>query len=451
MANASLSCGGNALALLTISGRPVLYGTLCNFRVTPTVMCRDTHAHTRFARVFNSSCYWALLDQDGEFYFAAHWFNSDTMHVPRAIFGGSKVSCVAFGIEHVLLLTTDNNLFAGGFEKSCALGPGRQVHGGVFVDMLNHMRSQHSLRVLQKLDHDEITVAGRLLGVVCVQCMSGVWTQHGVWLWGVGAGAFLAQDKHAQYRRAVGRDGETRDSCLHGWPDVREPTRVAHLNILGALKHVAVGRGHAGVVDTTGSVYMWGHNDEGQCVTQNASGGFWPCQVHRTAFDGDDIDTIKVSDKHTTFLTATGQVWTAGRICGRKGGKLMRVPGAFFGDRPVREIDASRGYVAAINDGGAVFTWGMQLGNTDGVLQVPATATGSPTYEPRFYAMEPQRGVRVCTAAAIPMQISSGWFDSELVGHWFRRLAFAMAAHARLGSKSPAAVLLPEMLRNILV
>ena len=93
----------------------------------------------------------------------------------------------------------------------------------------------------------------------------------------------------------------------------------------------------------------------------------------------------------------------------------------------------------------------MQLGNTDGVLQVPATATGSPTYEPRFYAMEPQRGVRVCTAAAIPMQISSGWFDSELVGHWFRRLAFAMAAHARLGSKSPAAVLLPEMLRNILV
>lgn len=435
MANASLSCGGNALAFLTTSGRPVLYGTLCNFRITPTVMCRGTHAHIRFTRLFNASCYWALLDEEGELYFAAHWFNGETMHVPRAIFGGSKVCGVAFGIEHVLLVTTDNNLFAGGYKKSCALGPGHQVDGGEFVDMLNHMKSQHMRRVLKKLEHREIAAAGRILGVVCAQCSSGFWTKDGVWLWGVEASALLAQDKHKQYARVVGRQIQASRTWLDGWPDVHEPTRVAHLHLQQACKHVALGRGHAGVVDSTGSVYMWGRNDQGQCVTQNASHRFWPCQVHRDAFDGDAIDTIKVSDEHTTFLTVTGHVWTAGRICGRHEGKLMRLPAVVFGNKLVREIDASRGYVAAINDSGAVFTWGMQLGNTDGVLQ---------------HAVVPIGALGVCRQAAMPKQINSCWFGSELVGHWFRRLAFVMAAHERLGAESAAAVLHPEMLRYIL-
>ena len=115
----SLSVCGNHLMLLTSTGRVVFYGD-CGVRrglpTYPTVVCLNMQQQIHLTRIVTSCENWAFFDEDDEFYLARHGLHCHPMHIPREMFGGQKVTDVAFGTSHLLFSTSDNSLFVGRFN-----------------------------------------------------------------------------------------------------------------------------------------------------------------------------------------------------------------------------------------------------------------------------------------------------------------------------------------------
>ena len=432
--HAPVSCGSNALAFLTSSGRVVLYGSMCDGKHTPTVLCGSTPTDVRFTCIFNSKIFFGLLDDDGEFYFSPHWTGGHTMHIPREIFGGSFVSALAFGDAHVLLSTCDNKLFAAGYASSAAISHGRDIEPGIFGEMLNNHRSKNNQYVVRQIELGPIEHIGRILGVACAASTSAFWTRDGVWLWGVDACIFLNTPAQA---------------------NVYKPTRVPHLHGPGCVKQVSMGPQHMGVVRTSAEAFAWGENDCGQLATGDRRPRRTPSKVCHPALEARGVEKIVASGKYTTFLTGTGEVWTAGCMC--KDNEHMLAPfseGCFRGQR-VTEIDAYKHYGAAVTQDGVLYTWGKVIGDTQGVLESLAVGTSSAVmlhgpcaHTSRMDSCETMTVEPVCECS-VPRAVCSSWFGYDQVGHWARALAFAMTAHARLGAKSPTRVLFYEILRHI--
>ena len=427
----SLSCGGSALGVRTSSGCVYMYGSLCDGKDTPTQVCGNMPARVRCTRFFNSCLYFGLLDEEDEFYFAPHWLGGDVTHIPRENFGGSAILSIAFGAAHALLLASDNTLFVCGHKNSPAMGGGDKVHGGVFENVYNHNRPDYTKYELRKIRQDTLGEWGTICGIICAQGICGFWTQREVWLWGVEASALLALDEYAHYASTIHEIEKKYRGRYHRWPSAHKPTKVKHLDLKGTCRGVSIGLTHAAVVDSEGTGALWGGNQYGQLATNDTTYRYRPCLVDRACMQKQGMQSIKTSKAHTTFLTTTGDVWVVGRLGTQQNCKPTLLPRSVFGGAAIREIDASMHYIAAVNDRGLVYTWGMKLSETEGVLKLPAECTG--------FQMP------------VPMQISCAWFGGELVGHWIRRLAFAMATHARLGAWSQARVLLPEILPMILV
>lgn len=72
-------------------------------------------------------------------------------------------------------------------------------------------------------------------------------------MWGREASALLALDEHENHVDMI-----EQDKIFHSWPDVRNPTKVAHLHQQGTC------RKHAGVIDGNGNVNLWGQNECGK-------------------------------------------------------------------------------------------------------------------------------------------------------------------------------------------
>lgn len=272
---------------------------------------------------------------------------------------------------------------------------------------------------------------GTICGIVCAQGICGFWTQREVWLWGVEASAFLALDEYAHYASTMHQPDNKYSRRYLRWPSAYKPTKVKHLDLKGTCRGVSIGLTHAAAVDSKGTGAVWGANQYGQLATNDTTYRYRPCLVDRAFMQKEDMQSIKTSKEHTTFLTTTGNVWVVGRLGTQHNCTPTLLPRSMLGGAAIREIDASMQYIAAVNDRGLVYTWGMKLSETEGVLKLPAECTG--------------------LQMPVPMQISCAWFGGELVGHWIRRLAFAMATHARLGACSQARGLLPEILPMILV
>ena len=426
----SLSCGGSVLGVRTSSGHVYMYGSLCDGKDTPTKVCGNMPAQVRSTRIFNSSLYFGLLDDEDEFYFAPHWLGGDVTHIPRENFGGSAILSMAFGADHALVLASDNTLFVCGHENSPAMGGGDKVHGGVFENVYNNNRPDYTKYELRKIRQHTPGEWGTICGIICAEGMCGFWTQREVWLWGVEASAFLALDEYEHYASTIPELDNKYSRRYHRWPNAHKPTKVKHLDLKGTCRGVSIGPTHAAVVDSEGTGALWGGNQYGQLATNDTTYRYRPCLVDRACMQKQGMQSIKTSKQHTTLLTTTGDVWVVGRLGTQDNFKPTLLPRSMFGGAAIREIDASMHHIAAVNDRGLVYTWGMKLSETEGVLKLPAECTG--------FQMP------------VPMQISCAWFGGELVGHWIRRLAFAMATHARLGAQSQARVLLPEILPMIL-
>jgi alpha-tubulin suppressor-like RCC1 family protein len=412
---------------------------MCDGAHTPTVICASTPAHVRFTQIFNSTCFLGLLDDDGEFHFSPHWTGGHTMHIPREIFGGSFVSALAFGDAHVLVATRDNKLFAAGYASSAAISHGRDIEPGIFGEMLNNHRSTHCHYVVREIELQAIGYPGRILGVACAASKSCFWTGDGVWLWGVDVCIFLDTAALA---------------------NVYKPTRVSHLGGTGCVKQVSMGPKHMGVTRTSAEAFAWGENDCGQLATGDKRPRRTPTKVCHPDLKARGVEKIVAYGEHTTFLTGTGEVWTVGRLCKDSEHILAPLPVACFGGQRVVEIDAHKQYAAAVTRHGVLYTWGRAIGDSQGVMGPPALCNASvvmlhgacartgPVHSSQKTTGEYLRESRV------PRAVFSSWFGYEEVGHWgrwarARALAFAMTAHARLGSKSPARDWVSEILQHI--
>ena len=417
---------------LTSTGRVVFYGACgrkSGLPMYPTVICRNMEQHIHFTRIVTTSEIWAMFDEDEEFYLARHELDRDPINIPSEIFGGQSVTDVAFGCRHVLFSTSDNSLFHGGFDVDF-LGDGHDVDLRPFADILGKISKDSVFTVLRKVDKQAGKNAGRVLGISCTRNISGFWTEEGVWLWGREASALLAHDEHENHV-----DMMEQDKLFHKWPDVKNPTKVPHLHLQGKCKQFSMSETHAGALDGNGNVHLWGQNQCGQLATNDKTFRYRPCTVNGDAFGGDGVKSLNVCDSNTTFLTATGNVWTVGYFPGSTDETLRMWPRSVFGGERVREIEGSNWQIAAINECGALYKWGLNRGQTQWVLKGCESVHDE-------------------VQIAIPREVNNFWFGSEAVGHWVRwerGLALTMATHARLGAQSKAMVLLPEILRHILL
>jgi len=181
------------------------------------------------------------------------------------------------------------------------------------------------------------------------------------------------------------------------------PTRVAGLP--GAVRQVAAGLYHSGLVTEAGDLLMFGDGGSGQLGLGDEDNRTTPTLVARVLFDGEAVLMVACGYYKTVVATENGGVYTFGaQKEGDENNQLvpMRVPAAAFrrigsaegpGERIVM-VATGDWHTVALSEAGHVFTWGLgmhgRLGHNDSENQEA----------PRHVDNEWFRGKRVVFVAA---------------------------------------------------
>ena len=153
------------------------------------------------------------------------------------------------------------------------------------------------------------------------------------------------------------------------------PTRVAGLP--GAVRQVAAGNAHTGMVTDAGDLLVCGAGRNGQLGLEDEDERTTPTLVERAVFEGKAVLMVACGEEHTVVATEGGGVYTFG---GGEDGQLghgdeenqlapRRVPAAGFNGERVVMVAAGDQHTVALSEAGRVFTWGSgeygRLGHGD--------------------------------------------------------------------------------------
>uniref|UniRef100_A0A2I3G8M1 RCC1 and BTB domain-containing protein 2 n=1 Tax=Nomascus leucogenys TaxID=61853 RepID=A0A2I3G8M1_NOMLE len=245
---------------------------------------------------------------------------------------GKKIACLSYGSgPHIVLATTEGEVFTWGHNAYSQLGNGTTNHGLVPCHISTNLSNK------------------QVIEVACGSYHSLVLTSDGeVFAWGynnsgqVGSGSTVNQPIP---RRVTG--------CLQN--------KVVVTIACGQMCCMAV-------VDT-GEVYVWGYNGNGQLGLGNSGNQPTPCRV--AALQGIRVQRVACGYAHTLVLTDEGQVYAWGANSygqlgtGNKSNQSYPTPVTVEKDRII-EIAAchSTHTSAAKTQGGHVYMWGQCRGQS---------------------------------------------------------------------------------------
>jgi len=150
---------------------------------------------------------------------------------------------------------------------------------------------------------------------------------------------------------------------------------------LPVITAIAAGQGHALVVDKNGNVWSWGSNSNGQLGNNSTVDSPSPVEVVGLANSGNlaGIASVAAGDLNSFAITTSGTVvaWGlngAGQL-GNGGSTDSPVPVAVSGLTNVKAISAGYSHALALDTSGAIWAWG-----SDSVGEMGnGTTTGSST------------------------------------------------------------------------
>ncbi|HPC03911.1 MAG TPA: hypothetical protein PKY58_07515 [Syntrophales bacterium] len=171
---------------------------------------------------------------------------------------------------------------------------------------------------------------------------------------------------------------------------VRGPGGVGFLDDVMA---VAAGHAHTVALKDDGTVWAWGHNNDGQLGDDTATDRWTPVQVKGPGGIGflDDVTAIAAGHDHTAALKDDGTVWTWGKNhLGQLGDNTtedrqspvqVKGPGGAGFPDDVTDVAAGLDHTVALKDDGTVWAWGGngsgQLGdNTTTARNTPVQVVG---------------------------------------------------------------------------
>jgi len=170
----------------------------------------------------------------------------------------------------------------------------------------------------------------------------------------------------------------------------------AHLTTLSSITVIAEGRDHSMAVDSGGHIWTWGQNANGQLGDSTTTNRISPVEVLNTTGTGSFLSGIAAvagGGSHSLAATSTGTVYTWGlNSDGQLGDgtttqRTIPVTVTGLSGTIIVAVSGGSAFSAALDNGGHVWTWGNnsagQLGNGTTTSQsTPVEVTLSGTTSP---------------------------------------------------------------------
>uniref|UniRef100_G1PBC4 RCC1 and BTB domain containing protein 2 n=1 Tax=Myotis lucifugus TaxID=59463 RepID=G1PBC4_MYOLU len=244
---------------------------------------------------------------------------------------GKKIACLSYGSgPHIVLATTEGEVFTWGHNAYSQLGNGTTNHGLVPCHISTNLSNK------------------QVIEVACGSYHSLVLTSDGeVFAWG------------------YNNSGQVGSGSTANQPIPRRVTSGLQNKV---VVNIACGQMCSMAVVDNGEVYVWGYNGNGQLGLGSSGNQSTPC---RLALQGVRVQRVACGYAHTLVLTDEGQVYAWGANSygqlgtGNKSNQSYPTPVVVEKDRII-EIAAchSAHTSAAKTQGGHVYMWGQCRGQS---------------------------------------------------------------------------------------
>nr|KAF6428370.1 RCC1 and BTB domain containing protein 2 [Rousettus aegyptiacus] len=245
---------------------------------------------------------------------------------------GKKIACLSYGSgPHVVLATTEGEVFTWGHNAYSQLGNGTTNHGLVPCHISTNLSNK------------------QVIEVACGSYHSLVLTSDGeVFAWGYNNSGQIGS-------------GSTANQPI--------PRRVTACLQNKVVVNIACGQMCSVAVVDNGEVYVWGYNGNGQLGIGSNGNQSTPCRI--AALQGIRVQRVACGYAHTLVLTDEGQVYVWGANSygqlgtGNKSNQTYPTPVTVEKERII-EIAAchSAHTSAAKTQGGHVYMWGQCRGQS---------------------------------------------------------------------------------------
>jgi len=244
-----------------------------------------------------------------------------------------------------------------------------------------------------------------------------------------------------------------------GGPNLFEPHRLKSLEGVKMRScHSSSCAVHCAAVDSTGQVYTWGRNENGQLGNGKKDRVELPEAVD--ALEGEDVVAVAMGRRHTLFLTAKGEVYSCGD---NKMGQLgigntsdVTTPTRIdYKGPPIKRIACGGEFSVIVDIKGNLYTFGCpeygQLGhNTDGKYFVTSNkmafhTENSPRVVTVFVEKAKTGQVTPITDVTVA-EVACGVNHTIMLDTNKRVFAWGFGGYGRLGNESPKDVLVPQLL-----
>lgn len=289
------------------------------------------------------------------------------VHIP--LWPNEQISQIFMGWTSTAAITTQGRVFTWGSNFRGVLGDGTSVNRSIPLDITDSFNLETGEVIVQfELWHDfsaALTSKGRLF------------------TWG--------ENEHGQLG-----DGTKVDKAA--------PTEITSqfaIETNEKIISIKLGGGYAAALTSSGKVFTWGYNYNGQLGRSTWSGGATmhipsptPTNIsYAFLLESDDkIVQISLGYNHSAALSAKGRVFTWGNnYSGRLGDGTTtdrvnptEITSRFLLGGKIIQIELSNSFSSALSDQGNVYTWGEniygQLGiGTVGWRSTPGSVQGMPT------------------------------------------------------------------------
>ena len=260
---------------------------------------------------------------------------------------GETIAQMSLGGNHTLVLSSNDRIFTWGYNLYGQLGDGTLTVKNTPLEItssFNLIGSETITQVSSGGNHSSaISSNGR------------------VFTWGYNLYGQLG-------------DGSTIDKTT--------PVEITTgFNLIGSetITQVALGNNHSIAISSTGRIFTWGYNNNGQLGDGTTIDKNTPLNITSTGFNlnlGETITQVSLGDSHSSALSSTGRVFTWGlNSFGRLGdgttinrSQPVDITSGFVSDSgTITKIELGNQNSSALTSTGRVFTWGLnglgQLGD----------------------------------------------------------------------------------------